>query len=930
VTIGLRQKLIVLIFSGLFVAMAVIGTYRYFTEKQNIINTVRVHGEQSSKLLAELVGFYMQAEDLGSINTLVVNFMKSADVQTVTIVNREGQEIVHRENPWAQKLIALPPQPIRYHDIDYGRLSISVYPENLEKRLRAHALGVLIEYLVVFGIVAGILIFTVTRSITSPIKHFVHSMNDLIERKDFTRRVGARGRNEIGDLANGINYLIERLEQFIVGMGDIAARINELSPTVATEAREVRKNAEGAAEAISNVSSSVTEMSSSIHSFSENAESLSSSAEETSSAILQMNASNQEVARHTNELAASVEDVTASVTEMIASIREVAGHIENLSSATEETSASAIQIEATVREVERAAKESATLSLQASREAQNIGVRSIHETMNAIDTIKGAVTRYSDLVTRLGKRSEEIGKILGVIVEVTERTNLLALNASILAAQAGEHGRGFAVVAEEIKALADRTAGSAQDIAKLITAVQKEARDAVTAMADSLTAVEEGVLRSQEAGVALDKILASSTRSAEMATMIERAMTEQARGIKQVSEAIANVKQMSAQIASATYAQTKGTELIQNSAEGMRDIARQVQNAMAEQERGGKQIAAAADNVTMRAGEIAGGTREQQQSIKQILEAIERIQDLPRQSVARVESLAVALDTLGGQAELLNQELVTMTVRRGRRYIKGGTLKLGVMPLDAPVEMYRRFTPLTDYLSRAMGRRVEVSVATDFAETLQDFEEGKTDLAFLTPTTYIEAQRKFGALLLVKALRAGVPYTHAVIVARANAGITRLEDIKGKRFAFGDKLSTSGSLIPRALLAEAGVNLHDLQEVVYLGYHDAVAMAILSGRCDAGGLRESTARTFEDRGLVVIKTSTEIPEYPICASKHLDRETSDLVKKALLGLDRKDPAHAAVLSMIDQDYSGFVTATDDDYDGIRKMMNALQGTGAPS
>ena len=98
-----------------------------------------------------------------------------------------------------------------------------------------------------------------------------------------------------------------------------------------------------------------------------------------------------------------------------------------------------------------------------------------------------------------------------MIVEVTERTNLLALNASILAAQAGEHGRGFAVVAEEIKALADRTAGSAQDITKLITAVQKETKEAVAAMSDSLAAVEEGVQRSQEAGAALDKILASST-----------------------------------------------------------------------------------------------------------------------------------------------------------------------------------------------------------------------------------------------------------------------------------------------------------------------------------------------------------------------------------------------------------------------------------
>ena len=447
-------------------------------------------------------------------------------------------------------------------------------------------------------------------------------------------------------------------------MGAISTRINELSPTIASDTQEVKKNAEVESVATTSVSSSVTEMSSSIQSIAESAESLSASAEETSSAILEMNASNQEVARHTGELTSSVEDVTASVTEMIASIREVAGHIESLSSAAEETSASAIQIEATVREVERAAKESTGLSQQVSREAQEIGVKSIHATMSAIDTIKETVGKYSDTVTRLGKRSEEIGKILGVIVEVTERTNLLALNASILAAQAGEHGKGFAVVAEEIKALADRTAGSAQDIGKLIASVQREAKEAVTAMSGSLTAVEEGVRRSQEAGAALDKILASSSRSAEMATMIERAMTEQSRGIKQVSEAVMNVKQMMEQIAGATQAQTRGTEKILVAAEEMRTIARQVRTAMAEQGRGGKQIAMAAENVTMRAGKIAAGTREQRQAIGQILESLERIQDLPRQNMTRVDGMAVALKALGEQAELLNQEIKMMTTSK--------------------------------------------------------------------------------------------------------------------------------------------------------------------------------------------------------------------------------------------------------------------------
>ncbi len=659
---SIRQKLIFLVFSGLFVTMGLIGTARYFIEKRDLITNVRSQGEESGKLMAALAAPYLLRSDLSGLNDLAEHFIHLPAAQEMIVVDREGRELLHAAKPVLDKnRINVRSLPILSDTTKLGEVRLAVYPAKQEGRLGAVILGALLEHFFIFMVLAGILYFSVTHAITMPARELSNRLKEVIDRKDFALRVEERGHDELGGLANSVNYLIAHLEQFIVEMGAISTRINQLSPAIASDTRELKKNAEIESGATMSVSSSVTEMSSSIQSIAESAESLSVSAEETSSAILEMNASNQEVALHTAELTSSVEDVTASVTEMIASIRDVAGHVESLSSAAEETSASVIQIEATVQEVERAAKESTGLSQQVSQEAQDIGAKSIHATISAIDAIKDTVRKYSDTVTRLGKRSEEIGKILGVIVEVTERTNLLALNASILAAQAGEHGKGFAVVAEQIKALADRTAGSAHDIGTLITSVQREAKEAVTAMSGSLMAVEEGVKRSQEAGAALNKILASSGRSAEMAMVIERAMTEQSRGIQQVSEAVMNVKQMTEQIAGATQAQTRGTEKILSAAEEMRSIARQVRTAMAEQDRGGKQIAVAADNVTLRAGKIAAGSHEQRQAIGQILESMERVLDLPRQNITRVDGMADALKTLGEQAEQLNREIVTIS-----------------------------------------------------------------------------------------------------------------------------------------------------------------------------------------------------------------------------------------------------------------------------
>ncbi len=925
---GVRQRLIFVICSGVFVTMGLIGTYRYFAEKQDILTNTRTIGEQSCKLMSELAAPYLVTSDFSGLQNMVQNFLHTPDSQEVTITDSSGKQLIRAAKPvLAGARIAIGPFPISLNQIKLGEIRMAVYPDDLDRRLKIYAVSTLVEHLLVFIILVVILMLSVSRLITSPVKELGAELKDLIERKDFTHRVESVRHDEIGALANGVNYLIEHLEEFIIETNAIASRISDLNPKIVADSREVKKNAEISAGAIVNVSSSVGEMSASIQAIADSAESLQTSAEETSSAILEMNASNQEVARHTSQLTSAVEDVTTSVMEMIGSIREVAGHVEVLSSAAEQTSASAVEIEATVHEVERTVNESSRLSQQVSREAKDIGVRSIQETMSAMERIREVVSRYAGLVNRLGKRSEEIGTILKVIVEVTDRTNLLALNASILAAQAGEHGKGFAVVAEEIKALADRTAGSTQDIANLIVSVQKEAKEAVTAMTESLDVVDTGVRRSQDAGTALEKILKSSGQSAEMAALIERAMTEQARGIKQVSEAIGNVKRMMHQIAAATQAQSKGSEMILHASEGMRDIAQHVKTALAEQGRGGKQIAEAAENVTASAGKIAAGTKEQRQASRHILESIDRIQHLPRENVKRMESMASALKALGEQADLLKQELVPMTVAHGPHRTARDILKMGVIPLESPAEMYRRFYPLSEYLSSSLGKPVELSISVDFEQTLKNLENGVTDLAFLTPTTYIEARRRFGAVLLVKALRQGAPHTHAAIVARHGSGIARVEDISGKRFAFGDQMSTSSYLIPRQMLADSGITTEHLKDYGFLGHHDDVARAVLAGEYDAGGLRESTAKKFEDLGLVVIKTSIEIPEFNICASKNMNEELINRIKNSLIALRTSDKGQAQMLRLIDPDYTGFVEAADSDYDEIRKAMETAPGSG---
>jgi methyl-accepting chemotaxis protein len=197
----------------------------------------------------------------------------------------------------------------------------------------------------------------------------------------------------------------------------------------------------------------------------------------------------------------------------------------------------------------------------------------------------------------LGQKINEIGNILSVIDDVAEQTNLLALNAAIIAAQAGEHGRGFAVVADEIKALAERTGASTKEIADLIKSIQSESRNAISVMSRGVEDVEDGVRLGHNAEDALRNIVDSAKRSTLMIQNIAQATVEQARGSKQVTNAISRIAETVQQIALATQEQAKGAEHIMQSAERIKSITQHVERSAEEQKRGGHSVTQAIETI---------------------------------------------------------------------------------------------------------------------------------------------------------------------------------------------------------------------------------------------------------------------------------------------------------------------------------------------
>ena len=758
------------------------------------------------------------------------------------------------------------------------------------------------------------------RTIISPIKELKDAASALSS-GDFSFRTNIRSKDELGDLYKDMKNAIRGIGNIIKRESEVSKRVANVTSLVEKESKKVVDGTQLEGEAISNILSSIEQLNQSVGGIAGSVSGVSVSSEQTAASLDEMVANTEQITKSTIELSGAVDSTSSSIEEMSTNIREVAEKTEELSLSAEETLTATEEINSATKEIESSTRESARLSEKVTSEASNFGMTAMDKATEGMERIKTTVQRTAGFIEKLGERSEEIGKILNVINEITDQTTLLALNAAILAAQAGEHGKGFSVVADEIKDLAERTSYSTHEISDLIQALQLEVRGAVTAMSEGVKTVEAGSILSGEAKAALRKIVESSKKSTEMASSIEHATSEQTKGVRFVTDAMENVKNMIGQIAEATSGQTKGVTLIMSAAEKIRDITKHVKNATIEQSKGGKQIYKAVEKMSLMINDISKAINEQKSGTSNILAALEKIKDLPDKNRQRAFDMNRNVQSLHQDAELLMTELSRFKIVIEEKAV--GILKMGIIPLESPADMYKRFSLLENYLAEKLDKKIELKVALDFAEAVKNIGEGITDICYMTPSTYIEAKSRYSIEVLVRALRKGNPYHHTVIVAKEGGKVNSIENIKGCSFAFGDRRSTSSYIVPRAMLQEAGIELGDLSFYDNLGHHDDVVRAVLKGEFDAGGVMESTAEKFRGQGLNFIKYSLEIPEFNICVNRDVSEEDKLLIKQAFLGLDEDIDRDREILLAINPEYTGFIESKDEDYDTIREIMQKL-------
>jgi len=239
------------------------------------------------------------------------------------------------------------------------------------------------------------------------------------------------------------------------------------------------------------------------------------------------------------QLASSSLQLQQTTKQMTDSIAQLSSQSTSLATAGEEMSA-------TSGDIANNCHHAATNAGGATQKA-NQGVAVVGQSIAVMSTIAERVQNAASTVGALGVRSEQIGAIIGTIEDIADQTNLLALNAAIEAARAGEQGRGFAVVADEVRALAERTTRATKEIGEMIKAIQKETKDAVTSMEQSVTQVEQGTSHTADSGRSLQEILDIINNVTEQISQIATAAEEQTATTREISSNVMNLNDLAKQ-----------------------------------------------------------------------------------------------------------------------------------------------------------------------------------------------------------------------------------------------------------------------------------------------------------------------------------------------------------------------------------------------
>jgi methyl-accepting chemotaxis protein len=368
-----------------------------------------------------------------------------------------------------------------------------------------------------------------------------------------TKAIVYHKNDEIGRLAKAFNQIIERLQETGQAFEKMTANLRHMVGQVAGEAADLGQ-----------VSNKLTE-----------------TMQHSGSAANQIASNIQQISLGVSQQTDSINQTAAAIDELVRGVEEMSKGAQQQTNAIENTSALISEINQAIGQITNNTQLCSTSASQAIDAVHN-GGQTVQETIHSMASIKDKVSLSSKKVQEMGLRSGEIGAIVETIEEIAAQTNLLALNAAIEAARAGEHGKGFAVVADEVRKLAEKSAHSTKEIGSLIHGIQKTVEEAMGAMQQSAAEVEKGVDRTKSSGQALDNIFQAVQKVTDQMRQISETAEMMHNSSNNLIHSIQGVSSVAEANTGTTQQMSNGFSYIQQAVEDIANVS-QKSNASVEQ-----------------------------------------------------------------------------------------------------------------------------------------------------------------------------------------------------------------------------------------------------------------------------------------------------------------------------------------------------------
>jgi methyl-accepting chemotaxis protein len=512
--------------------------------------------------------------------------------------------------------------------------TLASHPELASYESVMHSMMVKQSLLVFIIIVIGMAaLVTVIRSILAPLREMCVIASEMASGNLNVTVATSNNGDEIDLLAVSLNEMLSNLRNMTQSFTQSLFGIGSVADNLLVTTQQADESAGLQAHAIDKSSKAINSIISSVGDVGDDVQNLYEFAKETQYSITSMAKSKAEDLLKTEALAVSVEDINQSINNIAESIRQVAMGTQNLKSAAFETASSIIEMDSSIKQVQEIAQFTFKIAegMQAYAHSGSIAMGEVIEGMNQISVTSETTNK---IIHDLHKKIESIGSILLIINTFTRQTNMLSLNAGIIAAQSDSSGKGFSVIADQIRDLANMTKSSTDDIAHVISQVQQEAQEAVNAIENTISRVREGEILSKRSSEALSRIVTGINDASMQMEKIFNATFEQSKGSNNICKAIETITTMVDKVAAEAKQQHSSSEHVIVSADRMCSLTEEVRVSSSNQKKLSAAIEESSIKMSAKISQINSSCTNQQRESKEIVTAVNELKESAKLNIS--------------------------------------------------------------------------------------------------------------------------------------------------------------------------------------------------------------------------------------------------------------------------------------------------------